>query len=161
MQLKPGREDLGFVVLNRPHSLAKALHTGSLSFGEEFVLICETDHLFLKPMPNLANATHAVGYPFHYMLPTRNAKTIALMTRFAGAEHAAAVQQVGPSPVLMHMHALRGVVDEWSNVSFAMKKAHCLPVTMPRLLLTDYHRYLPLTTLLLTTYYCLVSHYLL
>ena len=38
----------------------------------------------LQPMPNLATESEAVGYPFHYMLPTRDAKTIALVRRFAG-----------------------------------------------------------------------------
>ena len=42
-------EDLGFVVLNRPHSVVEALKRGDLNFAEPFVLICETDHIFLKP----------------------------------------------------------------------------------------------------------------
>ena len=64
------------------------------------MLVCETDHLLLRPMPNLATETEAVGYPFHYMLPTRSAKTRDLVRRFAGSDAAAAaVQQVGPSPL--------------------------------------------------------------
>ena len=50
-----------------------------------------------RPMPNLASEEVAVGYPFHYMLPTKNPKTIALVRRFAGSDEAARrVQQVGP-----------------------------------------------------------------
>ena len=46
--------------------------------------------------------SNQVGYPFHYMLPTKNPKTVALVRRFAGSDAAAAaVQQVGPSPVLV------------------------------------------------------------
>ena len=47
--------------------------------------MCETDHLLLKPLPNLASESEAVGYPFHYMLPTKNPKTVALVRRFAGS----------------------------------------------------------------------------
>ena len=47
------------------------------------MLVCETDHLLLKPLPNLASEGEAVGYPFHYMLPTKNPKTVALVRRFA------------------------------------------------------------------------------
>ena len=43
-------EDLGFVVLNRPHSVVEAFRRGDLAFAEQYVLVCETDHLFLKPM---------------------------------------------------------------------------------------------------------------
>ena len=50
-----------------------------------YVLVCETDHLLLKPLPNLASESEAVGYPFHYMLPTKNPKTVALVRRFAGS----------------------------------------------------------------------------
>ena len=92
-ELTPGKEDLGFVVLNRPHSVVRALEDGLLTYAEEYVLICETDHLFLKPLPNLATPESAVGYPFHYMAPRRNAKTISIVAHFAGPA-ASGVQQV-------------------------------------------------------------------
>ena len=114
---------MGFVVLNRPHSVLVALERGLLAFEEEYVLIAETDHLLMGPAPNTATETKAVGYPFHYMLPTRNAKTIELVRSFAGdAATASAVQQVGPSPVLMHMGSLRRLVKPWHDLSFALKK---------------------------------------
>ena len=124
-----------------------ALNRGDLAFEESYVFIAETDHLIMKPIPNLATRhlavshpfnyfvpclphtqTHAhapaqVGYPFHYMVPTRNSKTVAIVRRFAGSDAtAAAVQQVGPSPVLMHMDALRALVKPWYDLSFALKK---------------------------------------
>ena len=116
-------ETLGFVVLNRPHSVLVALERGDLAFEEDYLLIAETDHLLLKPLPNLATPSKAVGYPFHYMLPTRNERTIELVRRFAGSEGVArAVQQVGPSPVLLHRDALRKLIKPWYDLSFALKK---------------------------------------
>lgn len=117
------KETMGFVVLNRPTSVLGALDQGKLSFDESYVLICETDHILLDAIPNLASPEEGIGYPFHYMLPTRNQKTIDLVRRFAGsAEAAARVQQLGPSPVLLHMDALRRLAKPWRDVSFDLKK---------------------------------------
>ena len=133
------KETLGFVVLNRPHSVRTrqlklwtcptvavltrslvcaqvlvALQRGDLKWDEDYVLITETDHLMLKPMPNLAKPDLAVGYPFHYMLPTRNPRTIELIRRFAGSRAVAdAVQQVGPSPILIHNKQLAALTKPW------------------------------------------------
>ena len=61
--------------MGRPHSLHAALTSGDLRFDEAFVLVMETDHLPLKPLPNLLEAgTDALGYPFHYMAPRRDAR---------------------------------------------------------------------------------------
>ena len=51
-ELKKGSEDLGFVVLNRPHSLRDVLRRGALAhIEEEHIFITETDHILLKPLP--------------------------------------------------------------------------------------------------------------
>ena len=125
-ELKKGSEDLGFVVLNRPHSVVAALERGSLTFDEQWVLVAETDHLFLKPLPNSLPAddpsVEAVGYNFHYMDPKRSPRTIGLVRRFAGEAHYAGVQQVGPSPILITTAALRRVAPAWEEISFALKK---------------------------------------
>ena len=117
-------ETLGFVVLNRPHSVLTALKRGDLTkLPEPYLLIAETDHLLLNPMPNTATPAEAVGYPFHYMMPRRNTRTIDIVRRFAGSDAAArAVQQVGPSPILIHLDALTRLVQLWYDLSFALKK---------------------------------------
>ena len=141
-ELKKGTEDLGFIVLNRPHSVELALRTGAapphregirpslsirprraglLGVTEEYILIAETDHIPHKPMPNLARPGVAVGYPFHYMHPTRDARTAALVRRFGGERHKE-VQQVGPSPVLIHVADLRRLAPSWRETSFELKR---------------------------------------
>ena len=110
-------------MLNRPHSLLIALRRGDLKFAEPYLLIAETDHLLIKPMPNVAKPGLAAGYPFHYMAPRRNARTIELVRRFAGSDRVAAnVQQVGPSPILVHYDDLAKMVQSWYDSSFALKK---------------------------------------
>lgn len=93
------------------------------------MLIAETDHILLKPIANVpltarsegSAAFHAVGYPFHYMMPTRNPQTIKIVARHAGV-HASKVQQVGPSPVLLPMKALHLIIQDWLDLSFALKR---------------------------------------
>ena len=120
-ELKRGTEDLGFVVLNRPSSLLQVLQSGKLQMLEEFVLITETDHIFMKPLPNLAEQGLAVGYKFHYMSPRRDSQTVSIIKRFAGSSWTK-VQQVGPSPLLISQADLRRVVGPWKDMSFAMKR---------------------------------------
>ena len=127
------QETLGFVVLNRPHSVLVALDRGDLTFDEDYLLITETDHLLLKPMPNLATPEKAVAYPFHYMLPSRNQRTIEIIRRFAGSQAVAdGVQQVGPSPVLIHLDALRKLTKPWYDFSFAPSPLPSLPPLVTR-----------------------------
>ena len=106
-ELTKGKEDLGFVVLNRPTSIAAVLASGELEARlapkERHIFIVETDHVLLKPLPNLvARATggeEAAAYPFHYMNPTRDATTINIVRHFAGSDETAKlVQQVRPAP---------------------------------------------------------------
>lgn len=64
------------------------------------MLLAETDHLFLRVLPNTATPEKAIGYPFHYMDPKRDANTRGLVRRFAGSDAtAAAVQQAGFVPL--------------------------------------------------------------
>ena len=115
-------ETHGFVVLNRPHSVLVALNRGDLNFPEKYLFIAETDHLLMKYLPNLATEELAVAYPFHYMNPKRDSKTRTLVRRFAGSDLVAEkVQQVGPSPILIHMDALKRLVKPWYDLSFALK----------------------------------------
>ena len=46
----------GYVVVNRPHSMVLFLQSPHFAarVTEEYVYIAETDHLMLRPLPNLA-----------------------------------------------------------------------------------------------------------
>jgi len=157
-ELTKETEDLGFVVLNRPTSIRAVLASGQLAArlapDERHVFIVETDHVLLKPLPNLlataaggeeaavgppehasatrdtpthmlhaqhAHAAHvtctctccprpapqAAAYPFHYMDPRRPGCAPIVRRHAGSAEAAARVQQVGPSPLLISLEALR------------------------------------------------------
>lgn len=70
--------DMGFPVMNRPHGVTQLLaklDAGELpQLTEEYVLIAETDHVFMSEPKNLATPSKPVCFPFGYM----NAKAATL-----------------------------------------------------------------------------------
>ena len=111
--------DMGFPVMNRPHGVQQLLQKLPASITEEYVLITETDHVFLKPIPNLATPSRPVCYPFGYM----NAKAPMLrpiVEKFGFDPNV--VDPCGPSPVLIHLPLLRKLTPEWLKLSFALKR---------------------------------------
>ena len=60
--------DHGFIVMNRPWGLRQLLrHPAFADIAESYLFIVETDHLFLKPVPNMASPTTPVAFGFYYM----------------------------------------------------------------------------------------------
>jgi hypothetical protein len=52
-------------VLNRPHSVQQMIDMGALdAIKERFVYIAETDHVLMKPIPNLATDEVPSAYQF-------------------------------------------------------------------------------------------------
>ena len=57
-----------FGVLNRPYSVIQFIARGHLArIPEDYVYIAETDHVFMKPLQNLATPTTPVAFGFGYM----------------------------------------------------------------------------------------------
>lgn len=63
--------------------------------------MAEPDHLFLRPLPNLAHGTKPAGYPFFYIKPAENKKIIR---KFYPEEKGPVtdVDPIGNSPVIIH-----------------------------------------------------------
>jgi hypothetical protein len=40
--------------------------------ASSYILMAEPDHLFIRPMPNLASETMPVAFPFFYIAPQEN-----------------------------------------------------------------------------------------
>lgn len=111
--------DMGFPVMNRPHAVTQLLANLPAHITEEYVLIAETDHVFLSEPPNRATPTSPACFPFGYM----NAKAAELrptVSRFA--RDADTVDPCGPSPVLIHLPQLRKLTPEWLRLSFELKR---------------------------------------
>jgi len=115
--------DFGFPVMNRPHGVAQLL--AKIARGEvpriveDYLLITETDHVFLRPLPNRATPERPVCYPFGYM-KAEAPELRPIVSRYGFDP--SVVDPCGPSPVLIHLPLLRRLTPGWLRLSFALKR---------------------------------------
>jgi hypothetical protein len=111
--------DMGFPVMNRPHAVTQLLADLPSTITEEYVLIAETDHIFLRDIPNRATPESPACFPFGYM-DAKAAELRPVVSRFARDPDS--VDPCGPSPVLIHLPLLRKLTPEWLSMSFKLKR---------------------------------------
>ena len=119
----------GYGVINRPWSVLHFFQDPALEsrISEEFVLVAETDHIPMQPIPNLATADTAAAFPFGYMhARERHNPVIRLCWPGGSYEH---VQPVGPSPLIVRTPLLKKVAARWLNCSATLRN-HPLPRTI-------------------------------
>jgi hypothetical protein len=73
----------------------------------EYVLILETDHVLMQPIPNLASETQPAAYEFGYMHAHSGQNRI--IRKYWPEGDASRLDPVGPSPLLIHTAQLRKV----------------------------------------------------
>jgi hypothetical protein len=56
-----------YPVLNRPYAFAQWVAAANIT--EQYVLMSEPDHLFLRPLPNLMRGEAPAAFPFFYIEP--------------------------------------------------------------------------------------------
>ena len=71
-----------FGVLNRPHSVVEFFKRPEMRarIKEEYVYIAETDHVLMRPLPNLATPTEAAAHAFGYMHASSAHQRVVEMT---------------------------------------------------------------------------------
>ena len=94
--------EMGFVVLSRPNAFVEFFEKCP-EIEEDYVLMAEPDHLYLRPLENLMTGNTPAAFPFFYIDPKKYPR---LIRRFAG-EHMSdaaieAMDPVGSSPVFLH-----------------------------------------------------------
>eukprot|EP00271_Cylindrocystis_brebissonii_P016435 TRINITY_DN399_c0_g1_i1.p1 TRINITY_DN399_c0_g1~~TRINITY_DN399_c0_g1_i1.p1 ORF type:complete len:395 (+),score=43.66 TRINITY_DN399_c0_g1_i1:184-1368(+) len=109
--------DRGYVVLNRPWAFVQWVQ--QVEIEEEYVLMAEPDHIFVKPLPNLATEFMPAAFPFFYITPKENE---ALLRRWIPEGPITQIDPIGNSPSIIKKTDLAKVVALWSNVSIAMKE---------------------------------------
>ena len=110
-----------FGVLNRPHSVQQMIDNGALgAIKEQYVYIAETDHVLMKPLPNLATETTPSAYSFGYM--HASASVQPLVEKFSPGTSWRDVQPIGPSPVLISKAQLITLTPTWLQLSLALKR---------------------------------------
>lgn len=86
----------GYVVLNRPWAFVQWLQEAKIK--EEYVLMAEPDHVFVKPMPNLAHGSIPAAYNFFYITPVKNEKIIR---KYYPMGPITSIDPIGNSPVII------------------------------------------------------------
>ena len=119
----------GFGVLNRPNSvrqLMEKLASNSLPAervedlgAAEYLLLLETDHVIMKPIPTLATPTMPAAWVFGYMHGHRGQD--AIVHKYWPEGSGAQLDPVGPSPVIIHLDQLRLLTPRWLNFSFGLR----------------------------------------
>jgi hypothetical protein len=111
----------GFGVLNRPNSVKQLLASPEMraKLVAPFVLIMETDHVLMRPMPNLATASAPAGWDFGYM--HAHAAQDRIIQKYWPEGDYSKLDPVGPSPVLIHLDQLEKLTPRWLDFSFGLR----------------------------------------
>eukprot|EP00897_Mesotaenium_endlicherianum_P010128 jgi/Mesen1/9143/ME000058S08625 len=115
----PAGMDRGYVVLNRPWAFVQWVQKAEIE--EEYVLMAEPDHIFVRPLPNLATEFMPVAFPFFYITPKENEE---LLRKWYPAEKGPInnIDPIGNSPVIIKKTDLQRIAPLWHNVSVEMKE---------------------------------------
>ena len=109
-----------FGVLNRPYSVVQFIANGGFErIREAYIYIAETDHVLMRPLPNLATEDKAAAFSFGYMHAGYGHQK--LIDRFAPGVTFRSVQPVGPSPLIIRKGDLARVATPWLNLSLRLK----------------------------------------
>ncbi|KAL3924150.1 MAG: hypothetical protein SGPRY_004000 [Prymnesium sp.] len=131
-----------FGVLNRPYSVVQFIAAGHLTrIKESFVYIAEvrdcprvnaslllfllclssqTDHVFMKPLKNLATDDTPVAFGFGYMFCSQHHQST--IDKHSPGTSWRDVQNVGPSPLMISKEQLEKVTGLWYNLSLSLKR---------------------------------------
>ncbi|TVU22621.1 hypothetical protein EJB05_32334 [Eragrostis curvula] len=115
----PEGKDHGYVVLNRPWAFVQWLQKAKIE--EEYILMAEPDHVFVKPLPNLAHDNDPAAFPFFYITPSEHENIIR---KYYPKERGPVtnVDPIGNSPVIIKKTLLEKIAPIWMNVSIQMKE---------------------------------------
>ena len=111
----------GFGVLNRPNSVRQLLTTPSMreKLVAPYVLLLETDHVFMRPLPNLATESKPVAWDFGYM--HANPRQNGIIQKYCSTCESKDLDPVGPSPLLIHIAQLEKLTQDWLDFSLGLR----------------------------------------
>ena len=116
-------QEYGFVVLSRPNALAQMLDRCEIK--EEYILMAEPDHLFLKPLPNLMVGNKPAAFPFFYIQPkdhhTLVRRYVEPVVGKLSDDEIDAMDPIGNSPNFISKADLRKIAPIWADFTVRMK----------------------------------------
>lgn len=90
---------------------------------EEYILMSEPDHIFMRPIPNLMMGDHPAAFPFFYIEPSRK-DFVPITQKFVGKDKdrkaCEKIAPIGSSPTFMRFDDLQKSVQSWVNTSIAI-----------------------------------------
>jgi hydroxyproline O-arabinosyltransferase len=108
-------------VLNRPYAFLQ--WTQQVQIEEEFILMSEPDHVFLRPLQNLMKGSKPAAFPFFYIEPSRK-DYVHITQKFTRPsltrKEAEMIAPIGNSPTFMRFADLKTIAGPWVNTSIAI-----------------------------------------
>lgn len=90
-----------YVVLNRPYAFAQWVKKANIP--EQYVLMSEPDHIFIRPLPNFMTSDSPAAFPFFYIEPAK-AEYQKVTQKFTGPitkKQMGELAPIGNSPTYM------------------------------------------------------------
>jgi len=114
------KDELGFVVLSRPYAFEQ-FFTKCPEIEEDYILMAEPDHVYIKPVPNLMNGNNPAAFPFFYM--TAHDKPDIVRRFLPGITDAEMfdIDPIGSSPTFISKVDLKRLAPEWTKMSVALQ----------------------------------------
>jgi hydroxyproline O-arabinosyltransferase len=108
-------------VLNRPYAFLQ--WTQQVKIEEDFILMSEPDHIFLRPLQNLMHGNNPAAFPFFYIEPSRK-DYVRITQKFVGSDKTRKdceqIAPIGNSPTFMRFDDLKTIAGPWVNTSIAI-----------------------------------------
>ena len=115
------KDELGFVVLSRPFAF-KQFFEKCPAIEEEFILMAEPDHMYIKPVPNLMRGDTPAAFPFFYIKPIDRPDIVKRFLPGITDEEIGEIDTIGSSPVFIRKDDLERLAPEWAEMSVALQK---------------------------------------
>ncbi|CEG00521.1 unnamed product [Ostreococcus tauri] len=114
-------DELGFVVLSRPYAFIQFFKKCP-PIEEEFILMAEPDHVYIKPLPNLMRGDTPAAFPFFYIVPKDKPEIVKRFLPGIKDEEIPNIDGIGSSPVFIRKDDLERLAPEWASMSVALQK---------------------------------------
>lgn len=114
----PKGMDQGYVVLNRPWAFVQWLQSAIIE--EDYIMMAEPDHIFVKPLANLATEHLPAAFRFSYIQPVKHEK---IVRKFYSENMGpvSGIDCIGNSPSIIRRSQLEKIAPTWMNISLHMK----------------------------------------
>jgi len=114
------QDEMGFVVLSRPWAFEQ-FFAKCPEIEEDYILMAEPDHLYIKPIPNLMRGNNPAAFPFFYIVPHDQPDILRRFLPGITDEEMFDIDPIGSSPTFIHKNDLKRLAPVWNNMSVALQ----------------------------------------